>query len=104
MTGSVIPGSLPVGFFTGAIGLSLAVMREIEITKEFSPWYATSEESYIDKSFAAQVLATVVGYLLVVRTNMALARWMDGISDVQEMLSKWTDAYNTLISFFSGKP
>lgn len=94
LAGSVIPQSLPIGAFTGAIGLCLAILRETGQTQDIIK---------IHDPFAIQVLATVVGYLIVVRTNMALRRWMDGISDVQEMLSKWGDAYNTLIGFFSGK-
>lgn len=96
--GSVIPQSLPIGFFTGSIGLLLATLRYTGRTQEFY-----DDGKYIEKAFAIQVLATVVGYLIVVRTNMALRRWMDGISDIQSMLSKWGDAYNTLIGFFSGK-
>jgi predicted membrane chloride channel (bestrophin family) len=95
LTGSVIPQSLPIGIFTGGLGLGLALRRELDDSFK--------DESYILKSFAIQVLATVVGYLIVVRTNMALSRWMNGISDVKQMLSKWGDAYLTLVSFFSGR-
>mmetsp|Transcript_98009 Transcript_98009/g.184241 ORF Transcript_98009/g.184241 Transcript_98009/m.184241 type:complete len:539 (+) Transcript_98009:130-1746(+) len=96
--GSVIPQSLPIGVFTGSLGLFLAILRHTGKTKDLY-----DDGKYIKKAFAIQVLATVVGYLIVVRTNMALRRWMDGISDIQAMLSKWGDAYNTLIGFFSGK-
>lgn len=99
MTGSVMPSCLPVGICTFAMGLTLAVIREIdEGTHVF-----LVRDDWIHDPFAVQVIAVVIGYLLVVRTNMALSRWMEGISDIQLMISKWTDAFDALSAFFSGK-
>lgn len=97
LAGSVIPDAVPIGLFTGSLGLGLALFRKYGSQE----WY---EEDLILHPFAVQTLATVVGYLLCVRTNLALSRWMEGISDVEWMLSKWNDAYLQLNAFFSGKP
>mmetsp|Transcript_24166 Transcript_24166/g.42679 ORF Transcript_24166/g.42679 Transcript_24166/m.42679 type:complete len:484 (-) Transcript_24166:195-1646(-) len=99
-TGSVIPSALPIGIFTSLLGLALAVCREFAEEWGLQSLY---EQKLLVKPVAIQILALVIGYLLVVRTNMALARWMEGISDVQIMLSKWTDAYTQLNGFFSGR-
>mmetsp|Transcript_18828 Transcript_18828/g.30523 ORF Transcript_18828/g.30523 Transcript_18828/m.30523 type:complete len:431 (+) Transcript_18828:87-1379(+) len=100
MSGSVLPQCVPVGLMTGLVGLSLALIRR------FKPeWLveAFETEDYIEDPFAIQTVAVVIGILLAMRTNMALGRWMDGISEIQVMLSKWCDAYNALNGFFSGK-
>lgn len=98
LTGSVIPQSIPVGVLSGVIGLCLGILRWMGKTEE---WLLV--EDYIKDPFAIQTMAMIIGYLLVVRTNMALNRWMDGISDVQTMLSKWADAFTSLNGFFAGK-
>lgn len=99
-TGSVIPGAVPTGIFAGLLGLALALCREFASEWGLETLY---KDDFFIKPLAIQILAMVLGYLLVVRTNMALSRWMEGISDVQIMLSKWTDAYTQLNGFFSGK-
>mmetsp|Transcript_87576 Transcript_87576/g.165056 ORF Transcript_87576/g.165056 Transcript_87576/m.165056 type:complete len:479 (+) Transcript_87576:101-1537(+) len=104
-TGSVLPACMPMGLFCFLFGLGLAIYREIDGKKESSFLTRTvgAHNGYIDDPFAALIVATVLGYLLVVRTNMALGRWMEGISDIQMMLSKWGDAYDALSAFFTGK-
>lgn len=100
LTGSVLPSCLPVGLTTFLIGLGLALVRQFDTEEKF---FTTNKEKYIADPFAIQIIAVVVGYLLVVRTNMALSRWMEGISDIQLMLSKWGDAFDALNAFFTGK-
>mmetsp|Transcript_96348 Transcript_96348/g.185049 ORF Transcript_96348/g.185049 Transcript_96348/m.185049 type:complete len:459 (-) Transcript_96348:62-1438(-) len=103
-TGSVLPSCMPVGITTFLMGLTLAIIRELD--KDSKTLFLTQEKygkMWIFDPFALQVIAIVIGYLLVVRTNMALGRWMEGISDIQLMLSKWTDAYDALSAFFAGK-
>jgi len=51
--------------------------------------------TFMTPTAAASILALV----LVFRTSMALQRYMDGISNVLVMLSKWGDAYLQLIAF-----
>lgn len=100
MSGSVLPSCVPIGLGTFVIGFTLALIRELK-----PEWLvdAFENEHYIANPFAIQVVAVVIGILLAMRTNMALGRWMDGISEVQIMLSKWGDANNALSGFFSGK-
>lgn len=104
MTGSVLPGCLPVGCFTFTLGLALALIRHFDDTmdekKNLPPPHVGQ---FIVNSFSIQTIAVVIGYLLVVRTNMALGRWMDGISEIQLMLSKWGDAFDALNGFFAGR-
>lgn len=97
LTGSVLPRCLPVGIFTGGLGLALALLRKNRETTLFD------NEDYIMATFAMQIMGVVIGYLLVMRTNMSLNRWMHAISQVEVMVAKWSDAYNALNSFFSGK-
>lgn len=96
VTGSVLPDCLPVALVTFSLGLGLALLRK------FGPEDA-EKDLYVDNPFAIKTIALVVGILLAVRTNMALERWMDGIEEVQVMLSKWGDAFIALNGFFSGK-
>lgn len=100
MGGSVLPSSLPIGCCTFLLGLVLALLRELK-----PEWIVAvfEQEIYIADPFAIQTVAVVIGILLAMRTNMALGRWMDGISEIQTMLSKWCDANNCLNGFFSGK-
>lgn len=98
-SGSVIPKCLPIGIVTLSIGTALAILRRLEKTKD-----VFGSNMYIDDPFAVQVMSIVTGYLVVVRMNMALSRWMDGIGEIQLMISKWTDAYTCINGFWSGKP
>lgn len=104
MTGSVLPGCLPVGCFTFSLGLALALYRHFDDKMEsLKNDAAPNQAQWIVNSFSIQTIAVVIGYLLVVRTNMALGRWMDGISEIQLMLSKWGDAFDALNGFFAGR-
>lgn len=98
-----MPQCLPVGFVSLAIGMGLAIARHTEKHKPPDDRFYFSGDSYIDDPFVIQISAVVVGYLLVQRTNMALSRWMEGVEDIQTMLSKWSDAFDALNAFFSGK-
>jgi len=110
LAGSVLPGCLPVGAFTFSLGMALALLRKFEKTTQFlgeapapGPSPLLGQERVITNPVSIQTVAVVIGYLLVVRTNMALGRWMDGISEVQLMLSKWGDAFDALNGFFAGR-
>jgi len=96
VTGSVLPGTLPFGCFTFCVGLALALVREQ------TTWL--DGDDYIEDTFSIRIVAVVIGILLAVRANMALNRWMEGISQIQLMLSKWGDAFIALSSFFSNRP
>lgn len=96
LRGSILPKCLPIGIFELIVGLALSSVREVGITDDIF-----DNGAYIEDAFGGQILAVTIGYLLVMRTNMALARWMDGTSQVQLMLSKWMDAYTYIDGFFA---
>eukprot|EP00451_Oxyrrhis_marina_P019134 CAMPEP_0204342208 /NCGR_PEP_ID=MMETSP0469-20131031/23963_1 /ASSEMBLY_ACC=CAM_ASM_000384 /TAXON_ID=2969 /ORGANISM="Oxyrrhis marina" /LENGTH=501 /DNA_ID=CAMNT_0051327073 /DNA_START=54 /DNA_END=1559 /DNA_ORIENTATION=- len=48
-----------------------------------------------------QIYGLVLGYVVVFRTNMAVSRYMEGITTVQIMLSKWGDAFMQLVAFMN---
>lgn len=97
ISGSVLPDCIPVALFSFVIGCTLAIIRELTDWFDNSKWYS------IHNTFTIRTIAVVMGILLATRTNMALDRWMDGISQVQLMLSKWGDAFIALSGFFSSK-
>lgn len=104
--GSVIYKALPVGIATFFLGLGLAVMRKIPGSGDYSD-STLAEQLYksqlMSHFFSCEVICVVIGYLIVVRTNMALSRWMEGIGEVQQMMSTWMDAITTLMGFFAGR-
>lgn len=98
LVGSILPKTLPMAITSCAIGVALAIFRKLDMT----PGVLGSED-YLDSSFASFILGTTIGYLLVMRVNMALDRWMTAMTEIEVMLSRWADAYNALTSFFAGK-
>lgn len=98
MAGSVLPSSCAVGLLTFVLGTVLAILRDRgQLVEVFQ------DENYLLTDDFFRILCTIVGFLLVMRTNQALSRWMHAVTQVEVMLSKWSDAYNALNSFFSGK-
>lgn len=98
LTGSVAPKCLPVGIFEILVGTGLGLLREFELTDDLF-----STKDYIYHPMNLAIIGSVMGYLLVMRTNMALERWMGGIGEVRSMHQKWSFAHNCLNGFFSGK-
>jgi len=47
----------------------------------------------------ARIYATLLGFVIVFRTTMALGRFYEGVSLVQMMFSKWRDAFIQLCAF-----
>jgi len=98
LIGSVLPKTLPMALTSFALGTTLAILRFADLTPEIF-----GMEDYLDSSFASFILGTAIGYLLVMRVNMALDRWMSAMTEIEVMLSRWADAYNALTSFFAGR-
>lgn len=98
LTGSVAPKCIPVGIFEILVGGMLGLFRKFELTEDIF-----TTQDYISHRFNLAIIGSVMGYLLVMRTNMALDRWMSGITEVQSMHQKWGFAHNCLNGFFSGK-
>lgn len=99
MRGSVLPRALPIGLVTGAAGLALALIREFGHSDKIFG----NGEAYILNHLIIQILASVCGFLVVMRTTQALSRWMEGVTEVQSMFSKWAAAFCVLNGFFSGR-
>lgn len=53
----------------------------------------------IEHPLGGQIFTMLLAYALVFRTKMALARYEDGLTNVQVMLSKWRDSFCNIASF-----
>lgn len=61
-------------------------------------WPGMKEYAIISGS-VARIYATILGFVIVFRTNMAFGRFFEGVTHVQAMFSKWRDAFASLIVF-----
>ncbi|EER01022.1 hypothetical protein Pmar_PMAR025120 [Perkinsus marinus ATCC 50983] len=55
----------------------------------------------IKHPFAVQIFAIILGYVIVFRTDMALNRYWEGVTNVHLMISKWGDAFMQINSFIN---
>lgn len=46
-----------------------------------------------------RIYATILGFVIVFRTNMAFNRYFDGVEHLKAMFSKWRDAFTSLCVF-----
>jgi predicted membrane chloride channel (bestrophin family) len=76
----------------------LAIARRLEMNPLID-----GATDYIAHNFSGNLMGLIIGYLLVMRTNMALDRWMEGIGEIQNMLARWRNAYSALNAFLAGK-
>jgi len=86
--GSVLPRAMA---YAGPAGLLAIIMKAMGMEEHFSGVLTTSA-AYSGFSF-------VVGFLLVFRTSQSYARFWDGATKVQQMKSKWCDAFSSLVAF-----
>ncbi|KAF4656471.1 Zinc finger, RAN-binding domain containing 2 [Perkinsus olseni] len=88
-TGSVFPRTLLPSLFSTAFaaGIILDVLPFVPPT--------------IEHPFAVQIFAIILGYLIVFRTDMALNRYWEGVTNVHLMASKWGDAFMQINSFIN---
>ena len=91
LRGSVFPRALSPAIVSAAIAVFLAV--------DDSPVKLPN----ISNPFAVQIFAVVLGYVIVFRTNMALDRYREGITNVQTMTAKWGDAFMQVPARLFGK-
>eukprot|EP00747_Dinoflagellata_sp_TGD_P071913 gnl/TRDRNA2_/TRDRNA2_157249_c0_seq1.p1 gnl/TRDRNA2_/TRDRNA2_157249_c0~~gnl/TRDRNA2_/TRDRNA2_157249_c0_seq1.p1 ORF type:complete len:515 (+),score=47.51 gnl/TRDRNA2_/TRDRNA2_157249_c0_seq1:97-1545(+) len=96
--GSVVPACAPISLLSFCCGTAIALIRWYDLVEE-----VFGDEDYVKNTMTVRIIGVVIGYLLVMRINMALSRWMEGISEVQLMMSKWGDAFNALNSFMAGR-
>jgi len=94
MRGSVIPRTSIVAIFSCLISLILTLLKYKIIDFLSDEMYeVVFGDQWMSHSFAPQSFASLLGLCIVFRTNMALARYDEGIANVQDMVSKWSDAF-----------
>ncbi|KAF4670958.1 Zinc finger, RAN-binding domain containing 2 [Perkinsus chesapeaki] len=88
-TGSVFPRTLLPSLFSTALatGIVFDVLPFVPPT--------------IDHPFAVQIFAIILGYVIVFRTDMALNRYWEGVTNIHLMASKWGDAFMQINSFIN---
>eukprot|EP00397_Hematodinium_sp_SG-2012_P050416 GEMP01058586.1.p1 GENE.GEMP01058586.1~~GEMP01058586.1.p1 ORF type:complete len:416 (+),score=75.02 GEMP01058586.1:187-1434(+) len=94
MEGSVFPRSAAVASFASLCSFLLLGYKQGWLVGDDDP-----AEKWLDHPFAAQAFSTLLGLCVVFRTTMALGRYEEGISRVQQMTSRWADAFQLVSSF-----
>ncbi|KAF4670957.1 Zinc finger, RAN-binding domain containing 2 [Perkinsus chesapeaki] len=89
LSGSVFPRAIPPAVAAAVLAMCLGL--------DVLPFIPPT----IDHPFAVQIFAIVLGYVIVFRTNMALGRYREGITNVQVMVSKWGDAFMQINAFLN---
>lgn len=57
-------------------------------------------QTYTDISTTVgQIFAAILAYLIVFRTNLAFGRFFEGVNNVQDMFTKWDDAFVAIVVF-----
>jgi predicted membrane chloride channel (bestrophin family) len=99
--GSVFPRTLIPALGSALLTFMLATEEQGAAGGENAnvSWLIPFELPAIEHPFAVQIFAIVLGYVIVFRTNMALGRYRDGMTNVQLMTSKWGDAFMQLKAF-----
>lgn len=90
--GSIIPRTIPVSIFSASIAVLLMLCKRFELVQS---WMLP----VLDHPIAVQMLAITLGYVTVLRTNIAVDRYFEGMTNVQFCGSKWSDAYTQLCAF-----
>lgn len=88
LTGSVLPRAMAYAVPSGVLAIFL---KGFDIEQHF--------EGVLTTSAAYSGFSFVVGFLLVFRTSQSYARFWDGATKVQQMKSKWVDAFSSLAAF-----
>mmetsp|Transcript_2320 Transcript_2320/g.5445 ORF Transcript_2320/g.5445 Transcript_2320/m.5445 type:complete len:406 (+) Transcript_2320:23-1240(+) len=88
LSGSVFPRVLPYGLWASA----LTILIHFTAREYFSL-------ETLAHPYAHQVFAISVGFLLVFRSNLSYQRFWEGLSNVQQMSTKWDDACLQLVAF-----
>ena len=73
----------------------------VQIVLHFTPGVKQTMQEAFGHPYGFQVYAFVIGFLVVLRTNHALARFMEARGHVEQMGSKWADAVVMCVSFDS---
>lgn len=90
--GSLIPRTLPVSILSMGLAVMLMVLERLKVVPpEMMPilWHP----------IAVQMVAMILGWLAVLRCKMSVARYFEGLTEVQFFGSKWRDAYTQVSCF-----
>eukprot|EP00746_Dinoflagellata_sp_MGD_P132518 gnl/MRDRNA2_/MRDRNA2_66222_c0_seq1.p1 gnl/MRDRNA2_/MRDRNA2_66222_c0~~gnl/MRDRNA2_/MRDRNA2_66222_c0_seq1.p1 ORF type:complete len:418 (-),score=55.92 gnl/MRDRNA2_/MRDRNA2_66222_c0_seq1:156-1409(-) len=90
--GSIIPRVLPIAMVSVAIAVFQMICERHEVVpKDWLP--------VLRHPIAVQMLGVVLGYIIVLRTQVSVSRYFEGISHVQMFGSKWVDAFTQMSAF-----
>lgn len=90
--GSIVPRSLPVAVFSAFISICLMIVDRFNLVKKaYLP--------ILHHPIAVQMLGIVLGYVIVLRCNVAVGRYFEAMSHIQFFGSKWVDALSQLCAF-----
>eukprot|EP00397_Hematodinium_sp_SG-2012_P019369 GEMP01019897.1.p1 GENE.GEMP01019897.1~~GEMP01019897.1.p1 ORF type:complete len:484 (+),score=77.33 GEMP01019897.1:375-1826(+) len=93
MHGSCFPRTFRVVCFPTMFSLIIEYLAKDEKWYQWIPW--------IVHPFAPQVFAIVLGFAIVFRTNMALGRYWEGVTNMEQMTCKWSDSYMQLCNYMN---
>lgn len=92
--GSVAPRVVPLAVVVGLFGVFI---------KEYvgqNKWLDDDRFGRrFEHPFAIEAMALLLGYVLVLRTNIAVNRYMEAIQNLTEMTSKWVHCYEFMLAF-----
>lgn len=91
--GSCFPRSILVVVIPTALALLVSWLGHHEDYKDYVPRSGNP--------FAVQVFASVLGFAIVFRTNMALNRYWEAVSTLETVYCKWSDAYVQLLNYIN---
>lgn len=92
LKGSVFPRACAYAVPAGILASSFKLLENYEVIG--SEWFFILENNAAYSGFSF-----VVGFLLIFRTSQAYSRFWDGATKVNEMRSKWCDAFSSLVAF-----
>jgi len=79
------------------IVIVLAVMSTVLCLGLF---YASQDHPVVLlSSNVSRIYSTILGFVIVFRTQLAFGRFFEGISHVQMLFSKWRDGFNSVMAF-----
>lgn len=94
--GSALPRSVLPALVMTCIGVSCSALFSDELQRRSSD---PLEEGWLLHPYPASVFVFLLGFLLVFRTNLSYARYIEARTHVASMTSKWSDAFAFAIAF-----
>jgi len=98
LEGSIIPGTLLICIWPTILCFVVMLCKEGQFGEYYQAWFPP-HEGKPTTPFAVKIYSVVLGFIVVFRTNMAIARYWEGITNIDKMFSKWLDGYGMITSF-----